>query len=320
MKKWSFTAPMLALGLALALTGCRGFRRCEVLQESYVHKYGVPVAKEDFCRNGKNGLVVQLLESGVSVTREYAEGVLQGKTFYTFPHSSVVARVELYEKGSLISKTENYQSGAPLEEERYREALPYERLRWYEDGTPAAVEELSHGLIVSGEYRSMLNEIKARVVDGKGTRLLFAGDGELLYKDAIEGGEMVERIAYLPSGEPSSITPYKGGAVHGTRLTFLPGGLPSTQEEWVQGQQEGTTIVFHCGEKVSEVSYIRGKKEGIERRFRDGKIVVEEVSWKRDVQHGPRKIIIDENNIKTEWFQQGEVVSRTTYERMNPTR
>lgn len=73
------------------------------------------------------------------------------------------------------------------------------------------------------------------------------------------------------------------------------------------------------GEKVAEVPYIRGKKNGIEHRYRDGTQLVEEVAWKDNIQHGQRKFYVD-GETKTEWYHEGEVVSRTTFERMNMPR
>lgn len=311
---------ILAGAIALTTTSCRSFRRAEVVNETYIHKYGTPVQKEDWTRNGKDGQVVQLKSDGVTVRRTYSQGVLQGDTTYSFPNSSTIARVEHFENGEIVSKRDNYFSGVGREEERFEGAVISERLCWYEDGTPSVAEKYENGFIVSGEYRTPLNEVESKVVEGKGVRINRGSDGELVHKDTIEGGQMIERVTYFPSGDPSTVTPYKNGLVHGTRLTFLHGGLPNTVEEWTHGQQEGTTIVYLNGEKIAEVPYVKGKKDGVETRYKDGQMLVEEVTWRQDVQHGPRKIFLDENNTKTEWFLEGEVVSRVTFERMNTDR
>jgi antitoxin component YwqK of YwqJK toxin-antitoxin module len=311
------TQSILMIATALAFVGCSSNRNASVVQETYIHKYGTPMPKEDWSRNGKDGQVVQLRSDGVTVTRSFQQGVLHGKSSYTFPNSSTLARIEIYNRGELVSKTENYPSGVAKEEERFHSAVITERLCWYDDGTPLLAEKYDGGFISGGEYRTPMNAVESKVVDGKGVRLMRGNEGELVFKDTIEGGQMVERVTYFPSGDPSSVTPYKNGLVHGTRLTFLPGGLPNTVEEWSNGQQEGTTIVYQNGEKIAEVPYIKGKREGIEYRYRDGILLVEEVAWKNDLQHGPRKIIIDEDHSKTEWFHEGELVSRNTFERMN---
>lgn len=322
MKKY---APLLFItcnlvAVLLTVTGCRTFRQNDVVQETYIHKYGVPIAKDDWKRNGKDGQVVMLKNDGVTIAKTYQKGVLNGKTTYTFPNSSSIATIENYQDGTLVSKTENYASGVAKKQEQFNVGAVAKLLCWYEDGTPATIECYENGLILSGEYRTPLNEVEAKVSEGKGVRITRGNDGELLFKDTIEGGQMVERVAFFPSGEPSSITLYKEGRLHGNCLTFLPGGLPNSVEGWVNGVQEGMTILYHNGQKIAEMPYIKGKKEGVERKFRDGEFLAEEVSWKNDLQHGPRKIILDGDKSKTEWYHQGEVVSRSTYERMNLSR
>lgn len=311
---------VVAAIIVASTTSCKTFRRSDVVAETYIHKYGVPIKKGDWSRNGKDGQVVQLRSDGVTVTRTYDKGLLQGKTTYTFPNSSTIARVESYGKGELLSKRDNYFTGVGKEEEKFHGSVIAERLCWYEDGTPMLVEQYENGYILTGEYRTPLNEVESKVAEGKGTRVMRGNDGELLFKDTIEGGQMVERVSYFPNGDPSSVTPYKNGLVHGTRLSFLSGGLPNTVEEWSHGQQEGTTIVYLNGEKIAEAPYVKGKRQGIEYRYRDGEFLVEEVTWVDDLQHGPRKIILDESHTKTEWYLEGEVVSRSTFERMNTKR
>lgn len=301
---------------AVGLTGCRTKQQA-VVQETYIHKLGCPIAKEDWNRNGKEGQVISLRSDGVTVSKTFNKGVLDGVTTYSFPNSSTLARIENYQQGQLVSKLENYASGISKEEEKYASQMIIERNAWYEDGTPSANEKFENGLIVSGEYRTPFNDVETQVVDGKGVRITRGFDGELLYKDTIEGGQMIERISYFPSGDPSSVTSYKDSLINGTRLTFLHGGLPNTVEEWSNGQQQGITVVYLNGEKVAEVPYLKGKKEGVELRYRDGAVLVEEVTWRNDLQHGPRKIILDENTSKTEWYLNGEIVSKAAFERMN---
>ena len=72
------------------------------------------------------------------------------------------------------------------------------------------------------------------------------------------------------------------------------------------------TITFRGGEKFSEVPYYQGKKHGVEKRFRDGKIIVEEISWENDLMHGPYHTFVN-SNLKTEWYLYGEKVSKAVY-------
>ena len=90
-------------------------------------------------------------------------------------------------------------------------------------------------------------------------------------------------------------------------------------EQWVQGVQEGTTVVYQNGEKIAEVPYVRCNKHGIEHRYRDGAQLVEEVTWREDIQHGQHKLYID-GETKLEWYHNGELVSRPAFERMNMPR
>lgn len=307
---------LLALVLLVA-TGCQyNNRRSDVVKETYIHKYGVPVAKTDWDEQGQNGKIVQLKKDGVTFTQSFASGTLDGETTRTFPNSSTVQWVETYADGQLVAVRENYTSGVPMREEAFQNGQLAKRTRWYEDGTPAATESYSGNSLMKAEYRTPLNVAEAHVKYGHGMRICRSATGDLISKDTIENGEMVERITYYPSGDPETITPFAGGKMHGTRLTYLLGGLPNTAEQWVDGKQEGTTMVYLNGEKYAEVPYVAGQKHGIEERFRDGSELVEEVSWYRGKQHGERRLYVD-GETRSEWFHLGEVVSRTTYERMN---
>lgn len=305
--------------LMIVLTACRS-ERSEIVKESFIHKFGVPISKSDWSRNGNDGQIIQLLTDGVTLKRNYEKGVLHGQTSYTFPNSSIVALIETFDHGELICKKEHYVTGIPRVEEKYKNGKLTDLVRWYEDGTPAAIEHYEEGFLSESEYRTLLNQVEARVENGMGMRLVRNQTGALLCQDTIRDGQMVERINYYPAGEPSVITPYENGLIHGTRLSFSEGGIPMTVESWSHGKQEGPTVVFLRGEKFSEVPYVKGEKHGVEIRFRDGKDLAEEVTWKHGLQHGPRKIILEGKEAKTEWYHEGELVSRTTFERLNVPR
>lgn len=295
---------------------CRNNTQTCVVKESYIHKYGVPVAKEDWETQGKDGKIIQLQNDGVTVSRQFAHGIPDGETTYSFPNNDTVRYVEHYSNGELISRRENHLNGLPMKEAVYENNVLVKTTYWFEDGIPSATETYENGHIVSGEYRTPLNMLESRVVDGKGTRFRRASNGDFVSKDIILNGSMVERLTFHSQGDPAVITPYENDVIHGTRQTFYPGGLPNTVEQWAYGRQDGITIVFQNGEKIAEVPFINGKKNGIERRYRDGSLLVEEVSWLNNMQHGVRKLYVD-GETKVEWYHQGEVVSRTTFERMN---
>ena len=310
------TLPLIMLA-CVTLAGCRAHQgQYEVVKATYMHKYGIPVTKSAWEEQGRDGQTVALRKDGVTITTTYSKGQAHGPTTYSYPNSSTVRTCETYSRGKLVSTRENYPSGVPLKEETFEDNALVNLTRWYEDGTPQVNELYQDTFLFSGEYRTPLNVVESRVEDGHGTRICRSNEGDLISRDTIHNGQMTERITYFANGDPSVITPYENGAIHGTRLTFIQGGLPSTAEQWVHGTQEGLTVVYQNGEKIAEVNFHHGKKNGIELRYRDGSILMEEVSWKDNVKHGPRKLYVD-GAAKTEWYHFGDLVSRPTYERMN---
>jgi antitoxin component YwqK of YwqJK toxin-antitoxin module len=311
---------LLAIGLfslSWMVTSCTETHFDTALKETYLHKYGVPVTKEEWARQGEEGQIVRVLRSGATVTNTYENGKLHGESTYTFPNSSIVEKIETYENGVMTSRRFHYSNGLARCEERFSGELVAERRSWFEEGTPQAIEYFQDGIIVSAEYRNADNEIVSKIENGCGERLHRNQAGELTYKEAYQGGLLVERVDYFHTGEPASITPYENNHIHGTRLTFHLGGLPRAAEQWRYGVQEGPTLAYENGEKVAEIPYINGRKEGIEKRFREDGEIAEEVYWKAGVQHGPRKLYIDQEP-KLEWYHQGELVGRPTFERLNP--
>lgn len=303
--------------LFIVVSGCRQNNQYQdVVKETYIHKYGVPVAKGDWDEQGKDGKIVKLKKDGVTVTQTYSKGVLDGETTYTFSNSSTIHRVETFDQGKLIAVRENYSSGVPKREEVYEEGTIAKKTRWYDDGTPAATEAYQGNSLIDGKYLTPLNVVESQVQNGEGTRIYRSSQGDLMSKDTIHNGDMVERVTYFSNGDPQTVTPFSHGKIHGTRHTYLQGGQPNTAEEWVHGKQEGITVVYLNGEKYAEIPFKNGKKNGVEARFRDGSEIVEELSWKENLKHGQRKLYID-GEVKSEWYHQGEVVSRTTFERMN---
>lgn len=312
--KPSFALLILPL---LAFTGCRNTaRQSDIVKETYIHKYGVPVTKSDWDKQGQEGQTVSLRADGVTITTAYLEGIVHGPTTYTFPNSSTIQSVENYSYGTLVSKKEHFSSGMPMKEEIFENDSLVGLTLWYEDGTPKAHETYADQLLISGEFRTPLNVIDSKVHEGQGIRIWRSNDGELLSKDTFCNGQMTERVTYFANGDPATITPFTNNQMNGTRLTFRSGGIPQTVEQWVCGQQEGITVVYQNGEKFAEISYSQGKKNGIERRYRNGLLLVEEISWKDNTQHGQHKLFVDED-VKSEWYHHGQQVSQSIFERMN---
>lgn len=111
MKK---TLALLALASTVLTTGCRSHNQFNnVVKETYMHKYGIPLPKGVWEAQGKEGQIVSLLKDGVTLSANYNQGLLDGTTTYTFPNSSTLHIIESYSNGQLLSRKENYPSGVP---------------------------------------------------------------------------------------------------------------------------------------------------------------------------------------------------------------
>lgn len=311
---------ILLLATAALVSSCRSTRSNDIVKVEYLHEYGVPVHEKDWVRQGKNGQTVGLNSEGVTIRKNFEKGILHGETTYTFPHSTILQRKELYTEGKVISRSENYSTGVPMKQEKFISDSVSEVLTWYEKGTPKSSEKLENGLLMQGEYHNLDNVIEFRVAQGQGIRPHYSETGELIGKDTISNGQLLETLVFYPNMEPKSVTPYQNNLIQGTRLTFLPGGIPLTSEQWLHGIQEGNTIEYVNGEKAAEIPYVKGKKEGEALYYRNGTELVEKISWKNDQMHGPRVLYIDDQATKIQYYLEGEIVSRPAYERLSPLR
>ena len=307
--------------LSAALTACGGGQStssAQVLDQTYMHKYGVAVPADYWQSSGEDGAVVSTLSDGVVVTHSYAAGKLDGETQYSYPHSSQMQKSEVYQQGDLVKETEFYFDGTPKKETKYNtpENGQTTITTWYLSATPRSIERYNGDLLLSGEYFSASNQRDALVDDSQGTRLLRDDYGQLLSTDTIKDGQLLLRATYYPSGSPRETIPYKNGVVEGTKRTFNPAGDPNTVEEWVGGAQEGLTTVYQHGDKSAEVHYVNGEKQGLETRYRDGKTKTQEINWSAGLQHGQTTTFVGEV-IKTEWYYKGKPTSKADYDYMS---
>lgn len=285
----------------------------EIVDNKYIHKYGVMVPPEDWSQRGENGKVVSTLKNGVVVTRNYSMGTLNGETTYTFPHSETIEKMETYVEGNLKTELTYYSSGIPMKEIQYISPVFQNVTVWYETGSPQLREKYKDSFLVEAEYFNPLNQVESLVDSGNGTRINRDQYGQFLSTDTIEHGDVISKTISHADGTPKEVIPYLNHKVHGLRKTFHPGGEPHTIEEWVENKQHGLTTFYQNGEKISEISYAAGKKNGVERRYRDGTDVVEEISWKEGVKHGPAVTYVGDIQ-KTDWYYKGKSTSKVNYE------
>lgn len=316
-----YQTPLCLVILSATLaSGCTPYHRVPrstetVVTQSYVHKYGVPLERNEWASRGKNGQVVSMLKSGVTVTENYLDGYLDGETSYSFPHSGAIQKVEVYAQGHLTKERENYRSGAPKLEVSYTSSGSKDVTSWYEEGTPHYREIYENGRLMEGDYYTIGNQIDSHIDNGDGKRMNRDEFGQLASIDKFQEGQLAYRTILYPNGTPKEIIPYVGGRINGQKKTFLPDGEPSTIEGWVNDKQEGITYVYQNGEKVAEVQYLNGLKSGIEERYRDGKYLVEEVTWHKGKRHGPSYTHIADD-VLISWYYEGQEVSKTQYDKL----
>lgn len=257
-----------------------------VVDETYVHTYGMQVDPQDWTQRGQNGQVITTLQSGVTVSKNYCFGQQEGETTYSYPYSSAIQKKELHKGGQVVEETEHYMSGAPHKKtERLGNAT--KTTTWYESGSPRAIEEISdNGLLLKGDYMTPDNKVESHVADKNGTRTLRDAAGTLTAKETVVNGLVAERTNYYSNGSVKDVIPYLNGRIHGIRKSFLSTGEPLEIQQWVNGNQDGLTTTFQNGVKFAEVPYIQGEKHGIEKRYVDGKVLFQEVTWEYGHQMG----------------------------------
>jgi antitoxin component YwqK of YwqJK toxin-antitoxin module len=303
--------------VGLFLSGCRDQKKDDqVVSQRYIHKYGYAVSKEEWDSRSYPGQVITAMRNGITVTATYENGVLHGPSTYTFPHSQTVESYYFYDQGNLAKETHYNLSGMPARETVNHSPYRYTSTMWYAEGSPMSIEEFSNSDLYEGQYFTPANETESRVEKGNGLRIRRDQKGLLVSKDIIESGLMTRRESFYPSGTPESIVHYAKSQLHGEKKTFSLEGEPVAIEEWVNGQLHGKSTYFKNGNKVVEVSYLNGSKNGMEVHYIDGEVIAEEVQWENNKKHGASNYYI--NGIaQTTWFYDGEEVSRRKFDELN---
>lgn len=307
---------LLMMVLCFLVSACRSHRCCNecIVCETYVHPYGIEMSEGEWCRQGASGDVIVKRLDGVTVKSSYQSGDLDGEVTHSFPFRDSAEHSEMYSKGSLVKEVHYFPSGVvQLEIEHIS---PTERVvkANYDQGTRQAEETYVGDKLQKGTYYNLKEVVESSVDDFSGKSTKRDVYGQLLSVDTVEEGQIVLSTTYHPNGMPHAITPYQDGVIDGQLKTYLPGGEPYSVEEWHQGTRNGLTTVYQDGEKIAEIPYANGRKNGIEKHFRNNDEVVEEISWVEDVEHGPRVRYV-EGQAYSEWYFNGAPVSKAVYDK-----
>lgn len=302
--------------LSVVLFSCnkQNQQGCLVIKEKYVHEYGLEVDENEWKDHGKNGEIISTLDNGVTVKKHYLDGILDGEVSYSFPHSEKIERIEHYTNGDLIKIVIHDELGNSSHETAFSNEGFQIVTTWYESGNPKSKEIYQNGLLIDGEYYNFENQLESRVKDGEGNRPRRSGLGELIATDTLENGNVISSSEYFHDGSLKVLTPYANNQIHGKKKFFKIGGEPELIENWKLGVQEGISIAYKNGEKYAEIPFLNGKKDGIEKRYKEGSIVIEEVSWKNGNLHGPAITYVDGIISKTIWYYQNKLVPKATFD------
>lgn len=302
--------------LCLALVSCnkQSTVKSTIIKEKYVHEYGLEIDESEWKTHGKTGEVIKTLDNGVILKQHYTEGTLDGEVTYTHQHSNKIHRTEVYELGQLKKVIINDELGNPVSENQYTEDGLETFTTWYDSGIPKSMETYKDSILLEGEYLTLENAEESKIENGEGIRTNRNPAGELISSDYFENGKIVYSTEYHPNGALKCTTPYANNLAHGYKKFFQLSGEPESIERWKQGYQDGLTLVYKNGEKFAEVPYIKGYKDGVEKRYRDGNIVIEEISWKNGLLHGPAITFIEGTPSKTIWYYQNKIVPKTTFD------
>jgi antitoxin component YwqK of YwqJK toxin-antitoxin module len=301
--------------LIFALSGCGKTKDDNVVSQRYIHKYGYAVSQEEWETRRHPGQVITTLNTGVTITSTYENGVKHGPTTYTFPHSQTIECYALYNQGNKVKEITYDITGTPVEEWIQLSPTRYSLTAWFAEGTPMRVEEFVGEELLEGQYFTPSNEIESRIEKGAGLRTKRDRDGTLLAKELFEEGYAIKKETFYPNGAPESIAYYFHDKLQGEKRTFAQNGEPLSIEEWVDDQLHGKATYFKNGNRYLEVSYLYGQKNGIERHYVDGDIISLEVTWVNDFKHGP-SVFYAEGKPEYQWFYAGEPVSKRKFDEM----
>ncbi len=288
----------------------------QVVSQKYVHKYGFDVSEDEWEERSQEGQVITLLSSGVKISRSYENGQLHGPTTYTFPHSSTIEKIMMYDAGTLLKETQCDTSGTPLKEEIFEFDDRTIVTTWDEKGVPLSIEEYDNELLMEGKYYTPDHVLESTVEAGFGEKIKRDRTGSLLSRDIIEDGLAVQRVSYHPNGQIHTISHYHDYQLHGEQLKFTASGKPLMKLNWNHGVLDGLKTVYRNGSKIAEIPYNNGLKHGTEFHYDDLGHLTAEIEWKTDKKHGSSKFYT-EDTAETEWFFKGKTVSAQKFDMLD---
>src|SRR5688572_25453518 len=96
---------ILLSALPVLLAGCFSSDSGNpIVSQTFHHKYGFDVTAQEWKERAQDGQIISVLKDGVKVSRSYENGVLHGPTTYSFPHSTVIEKTEIYDQGTLLKE------------------------------------------------------------------------------------------------------------------------------------------------------------------------------------------------------------------------
>jgi len=307
----------IPLSLICALfTACQNSSTVDqIVSQTFVHKYGFDVSEQEWEERAQEGQVVTMLKNGVKVTRSYENGQLHGATSYTFPHSSVIEKLLVYDEGTLLKESVNDAGGMPIREEVYEFDNRDLITLWDDKGVPLSIEEYDDEVLMEGKYYTPEHELEGKVEAGFGERIKRDRTGLLISRDEIENGVIAARTTYHPNGQMHTISHYHDYQLHGEQLKFTASGRPLMELNWNHGVLDGTKVIYRNGSKIAEIPYSNGQKHGMEFHFDDLGNLTAEVEWRNDKKHGSSKIHTEEAT-DTEWFFNGQAVNAERFKNL----
>jgi len=306
MKGFLFIVP------ALLVCSCSQKQKTEVVSQNYYHKYGFEVAEKEWEERHKSGKVVSHLDNGVTITENYTNGIVDGPTIRTYPHSTLVQKKFVYDQGVLLKEILYDRKGLPIWEKDFEFEGQVVKTTWNQQGIPQSIEEFKEDKLLEAKYYDSKHEKESTITNGFGTKIKRNRKGTLLYKETIEDGIVTKRVTYHPNGKVQSESTYKDLELHGPQTTFSPEGDVLSEATWVEGVLHGDKVLYRNGLKAQETPYVFGKKHGVETFYKNGELTAE-IRWRDGIKHGSSRYYTA-NNSSIEWYFRDKKVTRNQFE------